>query len=233
MEAPWSKTFWLWFNYKLEKQFPEDAKFLNLTHLPYGWTSLGGYGWNYRWYATLVNRVKLPDKSQLVQVGPAQQLPASPNYIQGEGVDSVRRVHASLSALEENITKVPAYQELESNETKCFNLCQSSNNAFGQNNTELVCKEVCQMSRRLVTANIQGEMKKWRDSALTCMQRHSVASGDGNHGAFDKCLENFADEMVSHSTNAEILNTWISQYKGAYALSDKVDISKKASNAPA
>ena len=232
MEAPWSKVLWWWYSWKLERQFPEDAKYLGITYLPTAWKTFGGFSWNYRWYVSLVNKVHLPDPMELTMVSESRPLPASFNYIDSTHLESARRINSGLRVLEENIPKVRAYRELEYLELNCMQLCMSANRLMGQQNADMICDASCMIGRKQAMVDLKGEIRKWRNTALSCMRKHGVAQGDGNNAAFDKCAATYADEVVNHSTNADALNTWLNQYKKVTIDTAPMDISKTM-NVPA
>ena len=125
----------------------------------------------------------------------------------------MRKIHAGLRALEANVPKTRAYHELDIAEFKCLQLCQAANRSMGTQGIEETCEKGCISGRIQAMVDLKAEIRKWKESAVTCMRKHSIATGDGNHAEFDRCVATFANEAVSHGTNGEVLNTWISQYK--------------------
>lgn len=233
MEAPWSKMFWWDYTNWLDKKYPAEAKYLDLEHLPTGWDWwVGGFSWNYSWYKSLVNQMRFPDPEQLVEVEERRDLPASFNYIDASALENVRRINLGLRALTANVPKVRTYKEMTTIESKCMELCASTNRIMNQSDIESVCGSTCLAGRRNAEADMKGEVRRWKETAIACMRKHSVTQGDGNHAEFDKCSQEFADAVVTHATNGEALNTWLSQYKKAKIESELLDISK-AMNRPA
>ena len=227
MEMPWSKLFWWDYTRGLDNQFPAETRYLDLEYLPTGWTWwFGGFSWNFNWYKSLVNHVHFPDPDQLVQVEDRKDLPASFNFIDCSGLESVRRINVGLRALAANVPKVRVYKEMAVIEDKCLELCASANRIMNQGEIEMVCGSTCFLGRMQAEQDLKGEMRRWKETAVDCMKKHSVAHGDGNQAEFDQCSQVYADEVVGHATNEESLNTWLSQYKQAKIDSPVLDISK-------
>lgn len=227
MERPWSKLFWWDYTRGLDNQFPAETKYLDLEYLPTGWTWwFGGFSWNFNWYKSLVSHVHFPNPQELMQVEERRDLPASFNFIDASGLESVRRINLGLRALSANVPKVRTYKEMEIIEDKCMELCASANRIMNQSDIEGICGTTCLAGRRQADIDLKGEVRKWKETALICMRAHSLSQGDGNQAEFEKCSQVFADEVVNHGTNEETLTTWLGQYKKAKIEGDVIDINK-------
>ena len=87
----------------------------------------------------------------------------------------------------------------------------------------------CQHPMAKLAKDTDGMINQWRNTAIHCMNRHSVVHGDRDAEAFDQCLNDFYQSIMDHTSTDDKLCEWISGYEKLYHPNVKADIAAGAS----
>jgi hypothetical protein len=197
-----------WINYHKTSDGKYAARFARIP--------LFGIPWNMRWYKAVNSLVTLPDENAFLEVSDtAKHIPASSNVYQTE-LDNLRILTQAISHAEINMERSDVYKSMQSYEENCALNCSSYVREFDDTTRFELCNRVCKQPLVTMKRDTDRMITEWRDSALNCMSKHSVATGDRDEGAFDQCIKDLSATVLSYTATNESLCEWIKPYAQMY-----------------
>ena len=211
MDVPFSAFCYAIYDWRLNKSDPPQRTEEDWIYIPNRIDKVGGYVRNMIWYYRIAKRSGVPLEKEFMTVKDEKRIPPSYNNYRSS-LNDVRRIEEALVAYDVNLPKTENYKELAEAEERCIDNCTHypSYDEFKEHRRR--CFEGCRQPRIFLVRDTTSSIENLKSQAINCMSRHSVASGNGDEAQFEKCVADFADQLVSTTTHKESLNSRISQY---------------------